>query len=350
MNNPITLLEKMITISSFSREEKEVSDMLYNHLTGKGIEVNRYKNNLWAVNRDYNPDKTTVMLCSHMDTVKPSPNYTRDPFKPTHEDGKLYGLGSNDAGASVVSLIKVFCTLYGKKLNYNLLLAISAEEEIGGVNGMTSLWHELPKVDFCIIGEPTKMECAVAERGLMVLDCVAEGRPGHAAREEGENAIYNALKDIEWFRRYQFPKVSELMGTVKMTVTQINAGTQHNMVPGQCEFVVDVRPTDMYSNAELAELISQQVTCKATPRSLRLNASAISKEHPLVQAVERLGIERFISPTTSDISVIPAPCIKIGPGDSARSHTADEYVYVSEIEKGIEVYLEILKELNNHGK
>lgn len=348
MENTVRLLERMIETPSFSREEHEVSNMLYNHLIQRGVEVNRYKQNLWAVNKSYDPKKPTLMLCSHMDTVKPSPHYTRDPFEPIREAGRLYGLGSNDAGASVVSLISVFCEMYEAELNYNLLLAISAEEEIGGADGMTSLWGKLPKVDFVIVGEPTQMKCAIAERGLLVLDCVAKGRAGHAAREEGDNAIYRAIEAIEWFRSYEFPKVSPLMGSVKMTVTQINAGTQHSMVPSQCEFVVDVRPTDKYTNAELAELIAKEVECSVTPRSLRLNASAIEREHILVQSVEQLGVELFISPTTSDISVIPAPAIKIGPGDSARSHTADEYVYTKEIEEGVELYLKIIEKLNDY--
>jgi acetylornithine deacetylase len=259
----------------------------------------------------------------------------------------LYGLGSNDAGGSVVSLILVFGELYDKKLPYNIILAITAEEETICINGISALWEHLGKIDFGIVGEPTKMQAAVAECGLLVLDCQAKGIPGHAARDEGDNALYHAVDDIQWFRFFHFPKISERMGKVKMTVTQIQAGTQHNVIPAECRFVVDIRPTDVYENIEIVGIIRQHVKSEVMPRSLHLQASLIDDGHILVKAAKQLGLECYISPTTSDISRIPVPCLKMGPGDSSRSHTADEFIYISDIQEGIEKYIKFLNKLSD---
>ncbi|MPM94526.1 putative succinyl-diaminopimelate desuccinylase DapE [bioreactor metagenome] len=255
------------------------------------------------------------------------------------DNGRLYGIGSNDAGASVVTLLQVFFILTQKRQSYNIIYAAAAEEEISGEKGISGLIGELPKIDFAVVGEPTEMQLAVAEKGLMVLDCVAYGKAGHAARNEGENAIYKALDDIAWFRDYIFPKQTEFLGPVKMSVTQINAGTQHNVVPDQCSFVVDVRSNEMYQNEELLDLIKQKVNCTVTPRSTRLSSTATPLDHPVVEKGKQLGLKLFGSPTLSDQALLPFPSIKIGPGDSARSHTANEYILIKEIEEAIDVYV-----------
>lgn len=342
----IELLKSLIAIPSFSREEDKTADAIELFFHTHGLNRKREQNNIWALNEDYDPAKPTILLNSHHDTVKPNPGYTRDPFSPTVEDGKLYGLGSNDAGGCLVSLIAAFRHFYNQKnLKYNLCMAATAEEEVSGKNGIESLVPSLGPLDFAIVGEPTLMDLAIAERGLIVLDCVAHGKAGHAAREEGENAIYKALKDIEWFRTYKFPKESELFGATKMSVTVINAGSQHNVVPAECKFTVDVRVTDAYRNEEVVEIIKQHVDCEVTPRSTRLKPSSISKDHPFVKAGLALGRTTYGSPTTSDQALLDITSVKIGPGDSARSHSANEFIYVEEIYQGVELYIKILEKL-----
>lgn len=343
LNQQIDLLKQLIGTPSFSREEGETANHISAHLIAAGIEPRRHLNNVWVVNKYFDPEKKALLLNSHHDTVKPNPGYTRDPFLATVEDGKLYGLGSNDAGGALVSLIGAFIELYDQQnLPVNLILAATAEEEISGRNGIEGLWPMLPRIDFAIVGEPTLLNVAVAEKGLMVLDCVASGKAGHAAREEGINAIYQALPDIEWFRTFRFDKISETLGPVKMSVTVIQAGQAHNQVPAECKFTVDVRATDAYTLEELLEIIRQHVGCTVTPRSLRLRPSSIDPNHPLVKTAVRSGSIPFGSPTTSDQGLIPVPSIKIGPGDSARSHAADEFIYVEEINQGIKRYLDII--------
>jgi acetylornithine deacetylase len=340
------LLEGLIALPSFSREEDKTADLIGAFLTRHGIPAHRRGNNVWAKNRHFNPDLPTVLLNSHHDTVRPNLGYTKDPFQPLVEDGKLYGLGSNDAGGCQVSLLATFLYFYPQQnLTYNLVIAATAEEEVSGVNGIELVYPELGPIAFAIVGEPTQMHLAVAEKGLMVLDAVAHGRSGHAAREEGDNAIYNALPDIEWFRTYQFPRVSEYLGPVKMSVTVIKAGTQHNVVPDRCEFTVDVRVTDSYTHEEVLAIIRSQVGAEVTPRSMRLRSSRIDKDHPLVQAGLKMGRRTYGSPTSSDQALIPATSVKIGPGDSARSHTADEFIYLDEIREGIELYIRLLDQV-----
>jgi len=342
----VALLQKLISIPSFSKEEDKTADAIQQFMQERGITMHRKLNNLWAWNNHFDESKPTILLNSHHDTVKPNSGYTRDPYDPNIEDGKLYGLGSNDAGGCLVSLISVFLYFYDKQdIKYNFCLATTAEEEISGVNGLELIIPELGQLDFGIVGEPTLMQLAIAERGLMVLDCTAHGKAGHAAREEGENAIYNALPDIEWFRTFKFPKESEVFGPIKMSVTIINAGSQHNVVPASCVFTVDVRVTDAYRNEEVLEIIRQHVKCDVQPRSIRLKPSSIDKEHPIVQAGVALGRITYGSPTTSDQSLLDIQSIKVGPGDSARSHTADEFVYVEEIREGIELYVKMLGQL-----
>jgi len=343
-NDAVALLKELITISSFSREEDKTADVIEAFLQERKVKTQRQGNNIWAYNAHFDSSKPTLLLNSHHDTVKPNSGYSRDPFSADVEDGKLYGLGSNDAGGCLVSLIATFLYYYNAEdLTYNLCLAATAEEEISGVNGLESILPELGVLDFAIVGEPTLMNLAIAERGLMVLDCQVHGKAGHAAREEGENAIYKALRDIEWFRSYRFAKVSELFGPLKMSVTVINAGSQHNVVPELCSFTVDVRVTDAYTNEEVLKIIKTNVDCTVKPRSTRLKPSSIDKDHPIVQSGIRMGKQTYGSPTTSDQALLSIPSVKVGPGDSARSHMADEYVYVQEILDGIADYVEMLK-------
>ena len=342
----VVLLQQLINIPSFSKEENLTADLLEIFLTEKGVKTNRQLNNIWAWNKHFDASKPTILLNSHHDTVKPNSGYTRNPYEGVIENGKLFGLGSNDAGGCLVSLIHTFLYFHEREnLKYNFCLATTAEEEISGVNGLELIIPALGKLDFGIVGEPTLMNLAIAEKGLMVLDCVAHGKAGHAAREEGENAIYKALKDIEWFRNYRFPIESEVFGPVKMSVTIINAGSQHNVVPASCNFTVDVRVTDAYRNEEVLEIIRQHVGCDVTPRSIRLKPSKIPKEHPIVQAGLTLGRTTYGSPTTSDQSLLDIPSLKVGPGDSARSHTADEFIYVDEIREGIDLYIKMLEQI-----
>ena len=342
----IDLLQQLITIPSFSKEEDKTAGLLMGFFSYHGMEAKRVGNNVWAKNKFFDASKPTLLLNSHHDTVKPNPSYTRDPYAASIENGKLFGLGSNDAGGPLVSLIMTFFNYYERpNLKYNLVLAATAEEEISGTGGIEMVWKELPAIDMAVVGEPTLMNFAVAEKGLMVLDCVTYGKAGHAAREEGVNAIYQSLKDIEWFRTYEFPKISESLGKVKMSVTVINAGQSHNQVPSVCKYTVDVRATDEYSLEEILAIIKQNVQCDVVPRSLRLRPSGISKDHPLYKTGEKLGVTFYGSPTTSDKALIPVPSIKLGPGDSARSHSADEFIYLQEIEDGINGYIRLIENL-----
>ena len=341
--NAVALLRQMIQTPSFSKEEAGTAGLLAEFLQERGVEVHRKKNNVWAFNRHYNPAKPTILLNSHHDTVKPNGAYTRDPFAATVEGDRLYGLGSNDAGASGVSLLAAFLHFYDRKdLKYNLCVAITAEEENSGHDGLECVIPELGPLEFAIVGEPTLMQLAIAERGLMVIDCTAHGKAGHAAREEGDNALYKAMQDIEWFRTYRFPKVSDLFGAVKMSVTIISAGTQHNVVPAECRFTVDIRVTDRYTNEEVLEIIKEHVSCEVKARSTRLRPSSIRPDHPIVQAGLALGRTTYGSPTTSDQALLDIPSLKLGVGDSARSHSADEFVHLSEIREGIELYIKML--------
>jgi acetylornithine deacetylase/succinyl-diaminopimelate desuccinylase-like protein len=339
----LDLLTKLIAVPSFSREEDGTASLIQSFFEDQSIAVRRSGNNIVVPNKHFAADKPSVLLNSHHDTVRPNSGYTRDPFKPEIIDGRLFGLGSNDAGGPLVSLIVAFLHFYDRTdLRYNIILAATAEEEISGTGGIERIWESIAPIDFAIVGEPTLCEMATAEKGLMVLDCIARGKPGHAAREEGINAIYAALPDIEWFRTYSFPKRSESLGEMKMTVTIINSGSQHNVVPGECKFTVDVRVTDKYSLEEALEIIKNNVKCDVTPRSLRIRSSGISLDHPLVQSAKKMGLRLYGSPTTSDQALIPSPSVKIGPGDSARSHSADEFIYLHEIEKGIDIYITLL--------
>lgn len=342
----VELLSKLISIESFSKQEDGTATALTEFFKAENIPAKRKGNNVWTFNKHFSKRKPTILLNSHHDTVKPNPGYTRNPFKPEIEDNKLFGLGSNDAGGPLVALISTFLFYYEREdLKYNLILAATAEEEISGTGGIESIWSDLGSVDCAIVGEPTLCEMATAEKGLMVLDCVAKGVPGHAAREEGVNAIYNALKDIEWFRTYQFPRKSEVLGNMKMSVTIIQAGSQHNVVPSECKFTVDVRVTDAYTLEETLLLIKNSVACDVTPRSLRIRPSGIDNNHPLVESANKLGLRLYGSPTTSDQALIPVPSVKIGPGDSARSHSADEYIGLDEIRKGIDTYISLLNNI-----
>ncbi len=342
----IGFLKKLIETPSFSKEESGTLALLEQLFTTKNIGYETVKNNIWAKNKHFDLSKPTILLNSHHDTVKPNASYTRNPYQAEIIDGKLYGLGSNDAGGPLVSLLATFLYFYeNSELAYNLIFAASAEEEISGKDGIELLIKYLPKIELGIVGEPTLMDMAVAEKGLMVLDCKANGIAGHAARNEGKNAIYEAFDDINWFRNFQFEKVSESLGPIKMSVTVINAGSQHNVVPDECSFVVDVRATDAYSLEATFEIIKQNVKCEATPRSVRLNPSGISLDHPVVKKGIALGMKPYGSPTLSDQALMPFTSIKIGPGDSARSHTADEYIFVEEIYGGIKEYVELLEGL-----
>lgn len=340
----LALLKQLISIQSFSREEDKTADTIEQFLQQRNIKTNRKLNNIWAYNKHFDAAKPTLLLNSHHDTVKPNSGYTRDPYDAATEDGKLYGLGSNDAGGCLVSLIATFLYYYEVEgLAYNICLATTAEEEVSGNNGLECVLPDLGELEFAIVGEPTQMNLAIAERGLLVLDCTSYGKAGHAAREEGDNAIYKALKDIDWFRNYRFSKVSEMFGPLKMSVTIINAGSQHNVVPATCTFTVDVRVTDAYTNEEVLKIIRTNVDCDVKARSIRLKPSSIDKGHPIVQAGLALGRTTYGSPTTSDQALLSIPSLKVGPGDSARSHMADEFVHISEIEEGIELYIKMLE-------
>lgn len=343
----IKLLERLISTPSVSRDESGTADIIESYLSDCGFAVNRLYNNVWVQSSEFTPERPTLLLNSHHDTVKPSPAYTNDPFVPVRSDGKIFGLGSNDAGASVVSLIETFRLLGREPIGVNLLLAITAEEEVSGEKGVRALLPHLKErgidIDMALVGEPTGMQPAIAERGLVVLDCVAHGVTGHAARNEGVNALYKAVDDIEILRNLKFDKTSAVLGDMKISVTQINAGRQHNVVPERCDFVVDVRTTDAYTNEQVVDMIRRAVTSDVTPRSTRIRASVIDESHPLVVAAKALGGIPYVSPTMSDMALMPDfPSLKMGPGESSRSHTADEYVYEHEIVEAIEIYKKLI--------
>jgi len=346
MDEYIKLLQSLIAVESFSRNENVAANIVRKFLDEAGIAYQSKTNNTWAFNLHWKEGLPVILLNSHIDTVKPASGYTRNPFSADIKDGILYGLGSNDAGGPLVTLLAVFMHFYNNSdLPYNLIYAATAEEEISGPDGLVSILEELGPFNLAIVGEPTQMQMAIAEKGLMVLDCMAHGKSGHAAREEGENAIYKAMVDIEKLKNFTFPKSSPILGSVKLSITMINSGTQHNVVPDQCTFVVDVRTNEHYSNQEAFNIIDKLIESEVKARSLRLNSSGIAIEHPIVQRGIQLGLSYYGSPTTSDQAVIPYPSIKIGPGDSARSHTADEFILISEIEKRFRVYVDLLKDL-----
>lgn len=340
----INLLKELIATPSFSKEEDKTAAIISRFLQERKVKCKRIGNNIYALNEYFLDSKPTLLLNSHHDTVKPNKGYILDPFVPIEKDGKLFGLGSNDAGGCLVSLIAAFLYYYDKKdLRYNLALAATAEEEISGTGGIELTLPHLPKIDCAIVGEPTQMEMAIAERGLMVLDCMATGIAGHAARKEGYNAIYKAIRDIEWFNTYRFPRVSELLGPVMMSVTVIETENKaHNVVPAQCKFVVDCRINELYTFEEVLETIGKNVQSEILPRSIRLRSTSIDLDHPLTKAGSQMGRKHYGSPTTSDKALMPFPALKMGPGDSARSHTADEYIYIEEIKEGIELYIQLL--------
>ena len=342
----VDLLKKLISTPSFSKEEDRTAEILEDFFKKQEIATQKSGNNVWALNKHFDSTRPTLLLNSHHDTVKPNSGYTRNPFTSTIEDGKIYGLGSNDAGGPLVSLIATFLHFNERTdLPYNLIMAATAEEEISGANGIESIWSLLPKIDCAIVGEPTLTEVAFGEKGLLVLDCISRGKAGHAAREEGDNAIYKAIPDIEWFRTFQFPKISTALGKVKMSVTVIHAGQAHNQIPPECNFTVDIRVTDAYTLEEVLDVVKKNVVSKVTARSLRLSPSGIPKTHPLAESAKKIGKKLYGSSTTSDQALIPVPSIKMGPGDSARSHSADEYIYLTEIEQGIKSYIELIEKL-----
>jgi acetylornithine deacetylase len=346
-SDAITLLQHLIEIPSFSSEEDTTAKRIENWFQQYEIPFARTKNNVWATNLHFDESKQTLLLNSHHDTVKPNNGYIKDPFKAIVEDRKLYGLGSNDAGGCLVSLIATFTYFYAQSdLKYNLVIVASAEEESSGENGLNSMLSVIPKIDVAIVGEPTLMQLAVAEKGLVVFDAVVKGTPSHAAHPNTDNAIYNTIEVLKWFQEYTFEKSSSALGDVKMTVTQINAGKQHNAVPANVELVIDVRVNDAYTNTDIVDILQKEAPCDSIiPRSIKLNSSSIPVEHPLIKAGIALGRETYGSPTLSDQAVLSCPSLKLGPGDSTRSHTADEFIFIQEIEDGIQIYIELLKKI-----
>ena len=343
----IELLKQLIATSSFSKEEDKTAVIIKEFLEKRNVKTEQQQNNIWAKNKYFDPSKPSILLNSHHDTVRPNKGYKNDPFSPIEKDSKLFGLGSNDAGGCLVSLIATFIHFYEKEnLKYNLILAATAEEEISGANGILALLPLLGNPDCAIVGEPTQMQMAVAEKGLLVLDCTSSGIAGHAAREEGENAIYKIIKDIEWINNFQFPKISDWLGPVKMSVTVIETENKaHNVVPASCKMVVDVRINDCYTHEEVLEIIRKNLQSEIIPRSMRMRSSRIEETHPLVLAGLTLGKKMYGSPTGSDKSFMPFPALKMGPGDSARSHTADEYIYIDELKEGIDLYIRLLEQI-----
>ncbi|PIF02249.1 MAG: acetylornithine deacetylase [Draconibacterium sp.] len=346
MQKYIDLLKKLISTPSFSKEEENAAQIIRNFLNSEEIPFSSVENNTWAICENFDKNKPSVLLNSHIDTVRPAKGYTLNPFEPLEVGDKLYGLGSNDAGGPLVALLATFIHFYKREdLPFNLIFAATAEEEISGKQGLEIVMPKIAPIDFAIVGEPTRMELAIAEKGLLVLDCYARGKSGHAAREEGENAIYKAIKDIEKLRCFQFDKVSDVLGAVKISVTQIEAGTQHNVVPDSCHFVVDIRTNEHYTNKKAATIIDNLIESEVKPRSVRLNSSGISAHHPFAKLVKNKGIPIYGSPTTSDQAIMKFLSVKMGPGDSARSHSADEYINMSEIFAGIKQYINLLEDL-----
>jgi acetylornithine deacetylase len=342
-SDAVNLLKELIAIPSFSKEEDITADCLEEFFRKKNIKTNRYLNNVWATNRHFDKNKKTLLLNSHHDTVKPNKGYTLNPFEPIEKDEKLFGLGSNDAGGPLVSLIATFVYFYDADIPFNIVFAGTAEEEISGKNGVEILLSHLPEIDCAIVGEPTLLNMAVAEKGLLVLDCLAHGKAGHAARNEGVNALYIAMKDINWLSTVQFPKVSPLLGEVHIAVTSIYTENKtHNIVPSECKFLVDVRVNELYTFEEIISVISENIKSEIQPRSIRLKSSFIKENHPLVIAGTKMGISSYGSPTCSDMALMDFPSLKLGPGDSGRSHSADEFIYKKEIKAGIETYIQLL--------
>ncbi len=342
--NAISLLKDLIATPSFSSEENNTAVRIEKWFNTYGISYKRDNNNVYAFNKYFDKAKPSLLLNSHHDTVKPNSAYTRDPFLPQIEDGKLYGLGSNDAGGALVCLIAAFTYFHDEKnLSHNLIIVASAEEESSGPNGLNSMLKILPQISVAIVGEPTLMQLAIAEKGLVVFDAEVKGTPSHAAHPNDNNAIYNCIDVLDWFKNYRFQKVSDMLGAVKVTVTQINGGSQHNVVPAAVDLVIDVRVNDCYTNKEIVALLQEDAPCKVVPRSLRLNSSSIPREHPLVQSGISLGRTTYGSPTLSDQAALSCPSLKLGPGDSTRSHSADEYIFIAEIEEGIQLYINLLK-------
>lgn len=339
----VELLRHLIATPSISRDEKRAADVMEAFIKDHGLDCRREGNNVWTVTPDYDERRPTLLLNAHIDTVKPVETWTRNPFEPSLEGDCLFGLGSNDCGGGLVSLLQVFRMMSDRARTYNMVYLASAEEEVSGRDGISRVLPKLPPIDVAIVGEPTGMQPAIAEKGLMVIDGVAHGKSGHAARNEGVNAIYEALDDLVWLRDYRFDRVSDLLGPVKMTVTVINAGTQHNVVPDECRFVIDVRSNELYTNEELFDIIRNHVRSELKARSFRLGSSRIAPDHPLVRRMVAMGMRPFGSPTLSDQALMPFPSLKLGPGDSSRSHSADEYICVSEIKNAIKKYQEIIK-------
>ena len=376
-NEAVELLKKLIATPSVSRDETAVADVLEAYMAEKGLAPQRHGNNVWCLSPDFEASKPVILLNAHLDTVKPVAGWTHDPFTPTIEGDKLYGLGSNDCGGGLVSLLEAFIKTLSPALPHNgegahaeclslrnkpdglpitgemsvgqrgssFIFLASCEEEVSGKNGIESVLPLLPKIDFAIVGEPTGMQPAIAEKGLMVIDATAHGKAGHAARNEGDNAIYHAMKDIQWLSEWQFPKQTELLGPVKQTVTIVNAGTQHNVIPDTCTFTIDVRSNECYTNEEIFAFFQEHLTSELKARSFRLSSSKIDVEHPFVQACIKEGLKPFGSPTLSDQALMRFPSLKLGPGESSRSHTADEYIKISEIDHAISLYVKLLSSL-----
>lgn len=340
-NDAVELLKRLISIPSVSRDETAAADVFEQQVSAWGLPARRIGNNI-LIQEELNPHQPTLLLCAHIDTVKPVSTWTRNPFTPVVEDGRLYGLGANDCGGGLVSLLAVYRLLRGLSLKYNLVYLASCEEEVSGEGGFRLALPELPPIDVAIVGEPTGMQPAIAEKGLMVIDGTAYGKSGHAARNEGVNAIYEALDDLVWLRDYRFKKESPLLGPTKMTVTVLNSGTQHNVIPDECHFVIDVRTNEYYQNEFLFAFLQKHVKSELKARSFRLSSSHIPMEHPLVQRCVEMGMTPFGSPTLSDQALMPFLSLKLGPGESSRSHTADEFICLSEIENAIQTYVQLL--------
>jgi len=342
VSNAVQLLKKLIATPSVSRNEKDAADIMEQTIRSYGFEPQREANNLWIIDPHYDESRPTLLLNAHIDTVKPVASWSRDPFSPDVEDGVLYGLGSNDCGGGLCSLLQIFRMLTEKPQSYNLIYLASAEEEVSGKDGITRALPLLPHIDLAIVGEPTGMNPAVAEKGLMVLDVIAHGKSGHAARNEGVNAIYEALDDMCWIRDYKFEKVSEFLGPTKMTLTVMNAGTQHNVIPDKCTMLVDIRTNEFYDNEEVYEFIRQHLKSEVKAHSFRLKSSRIDPEHPLIRKCVAMGMKPFGSPTLSDQALMHFPSFKLGPGESSRSHSANEFIRISEIRDAIAKYETLL--------